>query len=447
MRLCRARSGLESEAKRMLERGYIRDNLEHVENRLETKGFHLDREKFQRLDEEERSVRLESERLRALRNRTSEEIAAVKKSGGDASETIRRMKEVSGRIKDLDDRLSELAKDLADFLAVIPNLPHESVPRGADESANEVVRVVGEPAAFEFPVKDHVDLGAALGILDTERAAKIAGARFAAYYGDGAHLERALINYMLDVHTREHGYTEILPPFMANRKSFFGTGNLPKFEADLFKIEGTDYYLAPTAEVPVTNVFADEILEEASLPIAFAAYTPCFRSEAGSYGKDTRGLIRQHQFNKVELVRFSTDSDSYNQLEILTGHAEEILRRLGLPYRVVTLSTGDMSFSSAKTYDLEVWVPSQQTYREISSCSNFEAFQARRANIRYKPEEGKRTRYAHTLNGSGLAIGRTWVAIVENFQQADGSVLIPEALRPYLGGLERITPASLGFSV
>jgi seryl-tRNA synthetase len=350
------------------------------------------------------------------------------------------MKDVSARIKGLDEELSELKEQLADFLAVIPNLPHETVPVGPDEASNELVRTHGDIPGFDFEVRDHVDLGRDLGILDPERAAKITGARFTNYYGSGARLERALINFMLDVHTREHGYVEVLPPFMANKDSFFGTGNLPKFEEDLFRLAGTDYYLVPTAEVPVTNLFAGEILDEASLPRAFAAFTPCFRSEAGSYGKDTRGLIRQHQFNKVELVRFSTPEDSYSQLELLTSHAEEILRRLGLAYRVVTLSTGDMSFSSAKTYDLEVWIPSQNTYREISSCSNFEDFQARRAQIRYKPLEGKKTRFAHTLNGSGLAVGRTWVALVENFQQEDGTVLIPEVLRPYLNGMELLAP-------
>ncbi len=431
----------------MLDKNAIRDNPEMVKARLATKGYPLDLDEFERIDRRERAIRVESEELRAARNRAGDEIAAAKKSGGEASAKIEEMKRVSARIKSLEEELSALETEMADLLAVIPNLPDESVPVGADASANAVVRVVGEPPNFDFPVKDHVDLGAALGILDPERAAKVAGARFTNYYGAGARLERALINFMLDLHTSEHGYTEILPPFMANRKSFFGTGNLPKFEADLFKIEGTEFYLAPTAEVPVTNVFAGEILEEANLPIAFAAYTPCFRSEAGSYGKDTRGLIRQHQFNKVELVRFSTEEDSFNQLELLTGHAEEILRRLGLPYRVVTLSTGDMSFSSAKTYDLEVWIPSQGTYREISSCSNFVDFQARRANIRYKPEGGKRTRFVHTLNGSGLAVGRTWVAIVENFQQEDGCVLIPPALRPYLGGMEKISPEKRAFAI
>ncbi|MGH9340649.1 MAG: serine--tRNA ligase [Acidobacteriota bacterium] len=423
----------------MLDRTYIRENLDSVEQRLTSKGFGLDREEFTRLDEKERALRIEYEELRAFRNRTSEDIAQLKRQHQDASRQIEEMKQVTGRIKEMDQKLAQLEESLKSFLAVIPNIPHETVPISPDESGNEVVRVVGAPREFDFPVKDHVDLGAALDILDPERACKIAGARFTNYYGAGALMERALINFMLDVHTGEHGYREILPPFMANRRSFFGTGNLPKFEADLFHVEGTDYFLVPTAEVPVTNVFAQETLPEEELPISYTAYTPCFRSEAGSYGKDTRGLIRQHQFNKVELVKFSRPEDSYQQLEQLTHDAEEILRRLELPYRVVTLSTGDMSFSAAKTYDLEVWIPSQNAYREISSCSNFEDFQARRAEIRYKPSDGKRSRFLHTLNGSGLAVGRTWVAIVENFQQPDGSVIIPEALRPYMHGQERIS--------
>ncbi|MDA2923320.1 serine--tRNA ligase [Acidobacteria bacterium AH-259-L09] len=426
----------------MLDRTFIRENLSFVQERLKTKSFELDREEFLRLDQEERSVRMEWEELRALRNRTSDEIAELKKKGEDASQKIEQMKQVSARIKELDDQLKKLEGHINEFLAVIPNLPHESVPVGLDESFNTVTREVGAPPHFDFPVSDHVDLGVNLGILDLERASKVAGARFTNYYGAGALLERALISFMLDIHIREHGYLEILPPFMANRASFFGTGNLPKFEADLFHVDGTDYFLVPTAEVPVTNVFAGEILSEEDLPINFVANTPCFRSEAGSHGKDTRGLIRQHQFNKVELVTFCKPEDSYKQLGELTSHAEEILRRLEIPYRVVTLSTGDMSFSSAKTYDLEAWIPSQNTYRELSSCSNFEDFQARRANIRYKPGAGKRTRFVHTLNGSGLAVGRTWVAIVENFQQADGSVIIPEALRPYTYGMEQVTRES-----
>ncbi len=430
----------------MLDRNTIRENLDSVHERLKDKGFELDREAFLKLDQEERAVRQEWEESRALRNKTSDEIAEMKKQGADATQKIQEMKEVSARIKELDEEIKSLEEGVRNLLAEIPNLPHESVPVGADESANAVVREVGEIPDFDFPVRDHVDLGTSLGILDLERASKIAGARFTNYYGDGALLERALINFMLHVHVREHGYLEILPPFMANRASFFGTGNLPKFEEDLFHVEGTDYFLIPTAEVPVTNVFANEILDEANLPINFVACTPCFRSEAGSYGKDTKGLIRQHQFNKVELVKFSKPEESYDGLEELTSHAEEILRRLELPYRVVTLSTGDMSFSAAKTYDLEVWVPSQERYREISSCTNFEDFQARRANIRYKAHGHKRSQLVHTLNGSGLAVGRTWVAIVENFQQSDGSVGIPEALRPWMYDAEKLTgqPFMLG---
>ncbi|MFB3905859.1 MAG: serine--tRNA ligase [Acidobacteriota bacterium] len=423
----------------MLDRNFIRENIDTVQQRLARKNFTLDRDEFLRLDEQERSVRVEWEELRALRNKTSDEIAQLKKQRLDAGPKIEEMKQVSARIKSLDEQIAQLEARVRDFLAVVPNLPHPSVPVGPDSASNAVVRVVGQPRTFGFPVRDHVDLGASLKVLDPERAGKIAGARFTNYYGPGAQMERALINFMLDLHTRKHGYVEILPPFMANRSSFFGTGNLPKFEADLFHVDGTDYFLVPTAEVPVTNIFAGEILDEEKLTISFCAYTPCFRSEAGSYGKDTRGLIRQHQFNKVELVKFTKPEDSYEELERLTADAEDVLKTLGLPYRVVTLSTGDMSFSSAKTYDLEVWIPSQNTYREISSCSNFEDFQARRADIRYRPADGKRTRLVHTLNGSGLAVGRTWVAIMENCQEADGTVTVPEALRPYMHGLERIT--------
>jgi len=430
----------------MLDRALIREKLDWVHQRLETKSFKLDQKKFVKLDEEERSLRVEWEDLRALRNRTSEEIAEQKKRGKAGDEEIEQMKEVSARIKKLDEQVKAVQARMHEFLSVIPNLPHESVPVGIDESSNAVVREVGEPPQFDFEVKDHVDLGVNLGILDPERAGKIAGARFTNYYGSGALLERALMNFMLHVHTREHGYREILPPFMANRRSFFGTGNLPKFEADLFHVEGTDYFLVPTAEVPLTNVFAGEILAEENLPVNFVACTPCFRSEAGSYGKDTRGLIRQHQFNKVELVKFCKPEDSYKQLEELTSHAEEILRRLELPYRVVTLSTGDMSFTAAKTYDLEVWIPSQKRYREISSCTNFEDFQARRADIRFKTSGGKRAQFVHTLNGSGLAVGRTWVALTENFQQADGTVRIPQVLGPWMYGMKQLTeePFMLG---
>jgi seryl-tRNA synthetase len=428
----------------MLDRNFIRENLPAVERRLKTKNFTFDTVVFARLDEQERATRVEWEELRALRNKTSDEIAELKKSRQDASARIDEMKRVAARIKELDEEIARLEAEMLDFLAGVPNLPNETVPVGADATANRTERVIGRPRRFDFPIRDHVDLGMALKVLDPERAGKITGARFTNYYGAGALLERALINFMLDLHTGKHGYLEVLPPFMCNRTSFFGTGNLPKFEADLFHVDGTEYYLTPTAEVPVTNIFAGETLEEAKLPISFCAYTPCFRSEAGSYGKDTRGLIRQHQFNKVELVKFSKPEDSYEELEKLTSDAEDVLRILELPYRVVTLSTGDMSFSSAKTYDLEVWIPSQDTYREISSCSDFEDFQARRADIRYKPTDGKKTRLVHTLNGSGLAVGRTWVAIVENYQQADGSVLIPEALRPYMHGMERITSENPG---
>jgi seryl-tRNA synthetase len=422
----------------MLSRLLIRENLDFVEEQLGRKGFTFDRGKFVALDERERSARIDAENLRALRNQTSGEIARLKKEGKDAGEKIAAMKDVSQRIKELDESLAEVEERMRDLLLEVPNLPDPSVPVGADETANRLERLVGSVPKFDFQVKDHVDIGTGLSILDPDRATKIAGARFTNYLGLGARLERALTNLMLDIHTREHGYTEVLPPFMANSKSFIGTGNLPKFEADLFKIQDSDYYLVPTAEVPLTNIYRDEVLSEDALPAYFAAYTPCFRSEAGSYGKDTRGLIRQHQFNKVELVKFTSPETSYEELEKLTSNAEEILKRLELPYRVVTLSSGDMSFASAKTYDIEVWVPSQETYREISSCSNFEDFQARRANIRYKPVDSKKTRLVHTLNGSGLAVGRTWVAIVENYQQADGSVVIPEALRPYMDGLTKI---------
>ena len=423
----------------MLGRTFIRENLDAVEGRLKMKNFTFDREHFLELDQRERGVRVEWEELRALRNRANDEIVRLKKEGKETAEKIAEIKRVSARIKTLDGEIMKWESQMRNFLATVPNLPHQSVPRGKDSSCNAVVRKVIAPPRFDFSPKDHVDLGVSLGILDLERAAKIAGTRFANYYGAGALLERGLINFMLDAHTHEHKYQEILPPFLANRTSFFGTGNLPKFEADLFRVQDTEYFLVPTAEVPLTNIFADEVLEQERLPVNFVACTPCFRSEAGSYGKDTRGLVRQHQFNKVELVKFSTPEDSYQQLEQLTQDAEEILRRLELPYRVVTLCGGDMGFSAAKTYDLEVWVPSQNAYREISSCSNFEDFQARRANIRYKPTRGKGNRFLHTLNGSGLAVGRTWLAIIENFQQADGTVSIPEALRPYLNGMERIT--------
>lgn len=344
------------------------------------------------------------------------------------------------RIKALEANLSKCQAVIDEILLTIPNIPHASVPVGKDETDNPELKKVGTPPVFSFPSQPHWTLGENLGILDFERAAKIAGARFPLYMGNGARLERSLINFMLDLHTTCHGYTEVLPPFIVNRKSMTGTGQLPKFAEDLFKLEGMDYFLIPTAEVPVTNIYQDEILDASQLPVRFAAYTPCFRSEAGSYGKDTRGLIRQHQFNKVELVKFTRPEDSYEELETLLSDAEAVLQKLELPYRVITLCTGDMGFSSAKTYDIEVWMPSQNTYREISSCSNFEDFQARRAGIRFREKGKKGTRLVHTLNGSGLAVGRTLAAILENYQQEDGSVVIPDALRPYLGGMEKLTP-------
>ncbi len=348
------------------------------------------------------------------------------------------MAEIKASISRLESSLTGADEELRSLELELPNLPHESVPRGADETANRLERKVGDPPVFEFEPKAHWDLGPELGILDFERGAKVAGARFTTYFGLGAQLERALINFMLDLHTSKHGYREVLPPFIVNSDSLIGTAQLPKFGEDLFKLEATDYYLIPTAEVPVTNLYRDEILEEGQFPIRFAAYTPCFRAEAGSYGKDVRGLIRQHQFNKVELVQFSLPESSYEALEELTGHAERVLQLLDLPYRVVCLSTGDMGFGAAKTYDLEVWLPGQNAYREISSCSNYEAFQARRASIRYRPAAGGKPRFVHTLNGSALAVGRTLVAILENCQQSDGSIAVPEVLRPYMRGVERI---------
>jgi seryl-tRNA synthetase len=376
--------------------------------------------------------------LRAHQKKVSDEVSKRKREGTDASELISEMKKVSQETKDLDRVVEEKERALQDFLLVIPNLPHPSVPKGTDSSENEEVRRWGEIPKFDFEPKPHWDIGEELGILDFKNGAKIAGARFTLYWDLGAKLERALINFMLDLHTREHGYREVLPPFMVNRATMTGTGQLPKFEEELFKIEGLEYFLIPTAEVPVTNIHQDEVLEESVLPLYYAAYTPCFRKEAGSYGKDTRGLIRQHQFNKVELVKFSKPESSYEELEKLLSNAEEVLKRLKLPYRVVTLCTGDLGFSASKTYDIEVWLPGQNTFKEISSCSNFEDFQARRAKIRYRVSGKSRTEYVHTLNGSGLAVGRTLVAILENYQQADGSVIIPEVLRPYLYGVDRI---------
>ncbi len=421
--------------------GFFRSNFEKIAERLATRGPIAGLDQFRDLDKRRRAAITEAEELKARRNAESAEIAKLRKAGTDTTDRQQQVREIGTRISALDEQIRSLDDQFRELLAGIPNLPHESVPVGTSAEDNVEVRRHGEPPRFDFEPKAHWDLGPELGILDLERAAKITGARFAVYWGIGSRLERALINFMLDVHTREHGYTEVLPPFMVNSASLFGTGNLPKFGDDLFKCEKHDFWLIPTAEVPVTNLYRDETLDPDRLPISLCAYTPCFRSEAGSYGRDVRGIIRQHQFQKVELVKFARPEESYDQLEKLTADAEDILKRLGLPFRTVVLCTGDMSFSSAKTYDLEVWLPGQNGYKEISSCSNFEAFQARRAGIRYRSPKGKAD-FVHTLNGSGLAIGRTWVAIVENYQQKDGSVIIPEALRPFLGA-ERIVKQEL----
>jgi seryl-tRNA synthetase len=426
----------------MLDLNFVRENLDQVRASLEARGFPTEAlDDFARADSERRRVIAESDQLNAERNAASREIGALMK-GGERDEADARRREV-GQLKDriagLDRARDEAEARMRELLSILPNVPHDSVPVGADETANTEVRRWGAPPAFDFEPKDHVDLGAALGILDLERAAKIASARFSILRGAGALLERALVNFMLDTHTREHGYTETLPPFIVNRDALFGTGQLPKFEDDLFKLtDERGLYLVPTAEVPVTNIHREEILEAAELPLKMTAYTPCFRSEAGSYGRDTRGLIRQHQFEKVELVKLTLPESSYDELESLTRDAESILQKLGLHYRTVTLSTGDMGFQSTKTYDIEVWLPSQKTFREISSCSNCEAFQARRAQIRFRRAGGAKPEYVHTLNGSGLAVGRTWIAILENYQQADGSVVIPEVLRPYMHGMEKM---------
>ncbi len=422
----------------MLEIKYVRQNLETVQNALRNRGDAVDLATFDACDAKRREALTEIEALRHQRNVVSEEIAEKKKKGEDAEDRVLEMRAVAGRIKELEKTLGEHEATLSEILMGIPNIPHESVPVGKDETENTVLKTEGTLPVFDFEPKAHWDIGEGLGILDFERAAKITGARFPLYFGAGARLERALINFMLDIHTNEHGYTEVLPPFMVNRQTMTGTGQLPKFEADLFKLDGWDYYLIPTAEVPVTNIHQGEVLDADDLPIYYTAFTPCFRSEAGSYGKDTRGLIRQHQFNKVELVKFADPETSYDELASLLVQAETILRRLNIPYRVITLCTGDLGFSSAKTYDIEVWMPAQGVYREISSCSNFEDFQARRANIRFKRKGKKGTELVHTLNGSGLAVGRTVAAILENFQAEDGSVTIPEALREYMGGTDII---------
>ncbi len=409
---------------------FFRNNLDAVAARLATRGFTFDVEQFRSLDQQRRAAITESEQLVASKKKESEEVGKLKRQGTDTTDLQQQIRVKDEKIKELGERAGALEQEFRDLLVRIPNTPHESVPEGKEAADNTVVHAIGTPREMDFEPQAHWDLGPALGILDLERAAKVTGARFAVYVDMGAKLERALINFMLDTHTREHGYKEVLPPFLINSASLFGTGQLPKFAEDLFKLEKTDYWLAPTAEVPVTNLFRDETLDAEQLPISLCAYTPCFRSEAGAHGRDVRGIIRQHQFQKVELVKFTTPDQSHDQLEKLTSHAEDILVRLGLPFRRVLLCTGDMGFSSAKTYDLEVWLPSQKEFKEISSCSNFEAFQARRAGIRCK--SGKKSEHAHTLNGSGLAVGRTWVAIVENYQQKDGSVLIPKALQPYL---------------
>jgi seryl-tRNA synthetase len=426
----------------MLDLNYVRENIDKVREALNARRADTSAlDDFASADEERRRTIAESDQLNAQRNASSREIGGLMKEGRKEEAEARRA-EVSGlkdRIAELDKLRAQTEERMHEILSTLPNIPHSSVPVGADESANTEVRRWGTRPEFDFEPKDHVDLGTALGILDLERATKIASARFAILNGAGARLERALINFMLDVHTLEHGYLETLPPFIVNRNSLFGTAQLPKFEADLFKLEDErQLYLIPTAEVPVTNYHRDEILDASQLPMKWAAYTPCFRSEAGSYGRDTRGVIRQHQFEKVELVKYALPENSYEELESLTRDAETILQKLGLHYRVVTLSTGDIGFGSAKTYDIEVWLPSQNAFREISSCSNYESFQARRAQIRFRRAGGSKPEFVHTLNGSGLAIGRTWIAILENYQQADGTVIVPEILRPYMGGMEKI---------
>ena len=426
----------------MLDLAFVRDNLPAVEEMLRHRGMDPAVLKdFHQVDSERRRVITEAETLKARRNRASEEIAKVKKAGQDATAQINETKELREKIQEQEKAAEEMDARLREMLVSIPNMPHATVPAGHSAEENLEVRRWGTAPKFDFAPKPHWELGEQLGILDLERAVKLTGARFAVYWDVGARLERAIANFMLDLHTREHGYTEVLPPFLVNSESMYGTGQLPKFAADSFCVPhgDKDLWLIPTAEVPVTNLYRGETLDGARVPISLTAYTPCFRSEAGSYGKDVRGIIRQHQFQKVELVKFARPEDSYEQLEKLTHHAETVLQRLGLHYRVVTLCTGDMGPSSAKTYDIEVWLPGQQLFREISSCSNFEAFQARRANIRYKPEGKAKSDFVHTLNGSALAVGRTWLAIIENYQQSDGSVLIPDALRPYVG-VDRITP-------
>jgi seryl-tRNA synthetase len=430
----------------MLDLSFVREHLPLVEEKLRQRGMEPAAvlANFREVDAERRKAITEAETCKAQRNKASEEIAKAKKAGQDASAAMAQTKELREKIQGLEKTATDLDERLREILVGIPNLPNDSVPVGKSADDNVETRRWGSPPKFDFTPKPHWDLGADLGILDLERAVKLTGARFAVYWDLGARLERALANFMLDLHTREHGYTEVLPPYLVNSDSMYGTGQLPKFAADLFRVPHgeKDLWLIPTAEVPVTNLYRDEVIEQARLPISLTAYTPCFRSEAGSYGKDVRGIIRQHQFQKVELVKFAHPEHSYEEHEKLTRDAETVLQKLGLHYRVMALSTGDMSAASAKTYDIEVWLPGQQLFREISSCSNFESYQARRANIRFRPEGKNKTELVHTLNGSGLAVGRTWVAIVENYQQSDGSVVIPEALRSYIGA-ERITPRKL----
>lgn len=427
----------------MLDLNFVRDNLDRVRDALIARQYPTAAlDDFARADAERRRVIAESDQLNAERNSASRMIGALMKEGKkeEADGHRREVGELKERIAQLDRARDEAETTMRELLSTLPNIPHESVPVGADETANREERRWKTPPAFDFEPKDHVDLGTALGILDFERASKIAGARFAILNGAGARLSRALVNFMLELHTTEHGYTETLPPFIVNSDSLFGTAQLPKFEEDLFKLtDERGLYLVPTAEVPVTNYYREEMLDAAQLPLKWAAYTPCFRSEAGSYGRDVRGLIRQHQFEKVELVKYALPENSYEELEALTRNAEAVLQKLGLHYRVMALSTGDIGFGPAKTYDIEVWLPSQNAFREISSCSNYETFQARRAQIRFRRTGGAKPEYVHTLNGSGLAVGRTWIAILENYQQADGSIIIPEALRPYMNGRERIT--------
>jgi len=422
----------------MLDMRLVRSNPDLVRAGLQKRNAGKELDRLLDLDEQWRTRVFMVEQLKSERNAVSEKIGRLKKEGVDATAEIARMREAANQIKTMDKEIKMLDDELRSLLLLIPNLPHESVPVGADDSANEVVRFWGEPPQFDFEPKPHWDIGADLDILDFERAAKLAGARFSLNKGAGALLERALVNFMLDLHTTEHGYTEILPPFMVNADCMIGTGQLPKFEEDMFQVKNNGYYLIPTAEVPVTNIFREEILAEDDLPLYMTAYTPCFRAEAGAHGRDTRGLIRVHQFNKVELVKLVTPETSYDELESLVANAERVLQLLRLPYRVSVLSTGDLGFSAAKTYDLEVWMPSYNDYKEISSCSNFEDFQARRANIRYRPADGGKLQFVHTLNGSGLAVGRTAAAILENMQQSDGTIVVPEVLRPYMGGFECI---------